>query len=289
MLDIVSLMLNCQFVNLFRKDRTRNGGGCAIYVYVSINVVHIDLLLDNSVETLWCKIKPVSGEIMLLCCVYRPPSSSVKYFDNMLDNIEKALNINDNNIDISNMSHPYYSRFMFLCELFNLTQLIDEPTRVTPQSKSTIDLICTTVPDRLIDCHVVKCTLSDHYLIAATLNSVSKSNHKIISCRTYKHFSAQNFLNDLSDNFEHFSVDINIDVNQQWDYFKNLFLLISNIHAPYRNFYAKAKSTPWVDNEIVNLIRERDKLHRPHEREVQPVRRTGAHEGLGGPMIHIKD
>ena len=81
----------CEY-NLFRKDRTRNGGGCAIYVYVSINVVHIDLLLDNSVETLWCKIKPVSGEIMLLCCVYRPPSSSVKYFDNMLDNIEKALN-----------------------------------------------------------------------------------------------------------------------------------------------------------------------------------------------------
>ena len=119
-------------------------------------------------------------------------------------------------------------------------------------------------------------------MITATLISVSKSNHKIISCRTYKHFSAQNFLNDLSDNFEHFSVDINIDVNQQWDYFKNLFLRISNIHAPYRNFYAKAKSTPWVDNEIVNLIRERDKLHRPHEREVQPVRRTGAHEGLGG-------
>ena len=36
-----------------------------------------------------------------------------------------------------------------MCDLFDLTQLVKEPTRVTADTSSTIDLILTSIPSRM--------------------------------------------------------------------------------------------------------------------------------------------
>ena len=85
----------------------------------------------------------------------------MSYYNRLVDNIEKAININHNtviliniddfNIDVSSENHYYYNKFMILCELFDLTQLIKEPTRVTLNTSTIIELICTTINEKHSD------------------------------------------------------------------------------------------------------------------------------------------
>ena len=46
-----------------------------------------------------------------------------------------------------------------------LTQLITDPTRVTPHSSTTIDLIFTNSPHRVTDFGVIDLSMSDHFMI----------------------------------------------------------------------------------------------------------------------------
>ena len=150
-----------------------------------------------------------------------------------------ALNISDDilvmgdfNIDVSDPSHQYYSKFTAFCDLCNLTQLISEPTRVTDNSSSTIDLICTSMPERHSRSVVIHVALSDHYLVSTVVNSPLKKCHKDINCRTFKYFDPSAFLSDLSRVFCNFSVVHTLSVSKQWESFCNLFLLVCDYHAP---------------------------------------------------------
>ena len=52
------------------------------------------------------------------------------------------------------------------------------------------------------------------------------------------------------------------DLELSWNRFKSTFTTISDKHAPMRTFKIKGNSVPWIDEDIVNLMRERDKLHK---------------------------
>ena len=95
---------------------------------------------------------------------------------------------------------------MAIVELYQLSQTISFPTRVTMISSSLLDVCITSTPEKLITSRVVPIAISDHYLIL----TVHKINiypnlirNKKIRIRNLKHFSAVNFLNDLR--------------NRQWD------------------------------------------------------------------------
>ena len=71
------------------------------------------------------------------------PGSHVLYFDKVVDNIEKVHNFNDNIIMMGDFNNdvPETILSILVCNnLFNYSQLITEPTRVSPKTNSTIDL-----------------------------------------------------------------------------------------------------------------------------------------------------
>ena len=136
-------------------------------------------------------------------------------------------------------------KFQSMCDLFDFTQLIKEPTRVTADTSSTIDLILTSIPSRMYGTRVIKNTMSDHYLINAVINSQIKA-HKLITCRTYKNFVETSFISQLSDAFTDFNIKTDSNIDELWQIFKMKFLSVANTHAPYRSFRAKGSSVPWV-------------------------------------------
>ena len=86
-----------------------------------------------------------------------------------------------------------------LCHLFKFKQLINEPTRVTPTSKSCIDLIFTNASDnRICSSGVLHLGLSDHFLVYVIKKCVKplyKPN--IIKTRSFRNFNEVAFRNDL--------------------------------------------------------------------------------------------
>ena len=62
---------------------------------------------------------------------------------------------------------PHSRRLQFVCSLYQLSQLIDQPTRITEISKTLIDLILTNRPENILSTGVVHFGILDHSLCCA--------------------------------------------------------------------------------------------------------------------------
>ena len=85
------------------------------------------------------------------------------------------------------------------CDAYQLSQVITEPTRITPSTSTLIDLALTNNPEKVIRPGVVRVGISDHDLIYAYRRiSVSPNvGHKFVSFRQLKKFDPNKFKADL--------------------------------------------------------------------------------------------
>ena len=122
-------------------------------------------------------------------------------------------------------------------QLYQLTQVINEPTRVTKSTKSILDVCITSSPDKIIQSGVVHLGISDHSLIYATrkLNSVIKGDRQnLVEFRNFRKFNVESFLNDLY-MLPWVELDSKQNVDQMWESWKTLFLKVLDKHAPKRS------------------------------------------------------
>ena len=80
-------MINVPGHQLFRKDRGGRGGGVAILCPDNISTKRrSDLEVDN-LEAIWIETKLNRKKLVLICCVYRPPSASLSEFEEHLSSM----------------------------------------------------------------------------------------------------------------------------------------------------------------------------------------------------------
>ena len=159
------------FQTPFRKDNNINGGGgIIVYVRDGINAKRREDLETNDISCIWLEISPVKGKSFLVGNMYRPPDSKVEYndrFENFIDNVlteeKEFLLLGDFNKNLFNEDTDRdWGNFT---TSLGLTQLINEPTRVTKDSKTLIDHIYTTNEENIRSVKVEKICVSDHYAI----------------------------------------------------------------------------------------------------------------------------
>ena len=75
----------------------------------------------------------------------------------------------DLNCDMLKLRSPEANALLDLCNSVNLTQLIKEPTRVTENSSTHIDVIMTSSNNIVEDSGVVVSHISDHFLVYTSL------------------------------------------------------------------------------------------------------------------------
>ncbi len=85
-------------------------------------------------------------------------------------------------------------------ENYQFSQLINEPTRVTNESRTSVDHILKTTPDKVRYTQVPKIGISDHYPTILVYKDTfgRKHIHITIKYRSEKNFDKDNFLHDLS-------------------------------------------------------------------------------------------
>ena len=166
----------------------------------------------EGIESLWVEIsKGINNEPLLICSMYRPPSASHKYFDKMVENIELASSTNMQMIILGDLNFNYQideslsSNPIHLVEnLFQMSQIIEEPTRKTPTTSTLLDVILTSVPDRHTKTKVIKTAFSDHYSLFTTIYTGQRRQrnelHNLVKFRDYKNFNEEAFFLDLRHN-----------------------------------------------------------------------------------------
>ena len=92
---------------------------------------------------------------------------------------------------------------------------------------------------------------------------IHDSNNKILMFRNYKKFSSAFFIKDIlaCDCIYDTSWDSSL-LEAKWDEFKNVFITVSDIHAPLHCRKLKNRCNPWFDNDILEMIYYRDYIKR---------------------------
>ena len=136
---------------------------------------------------------------------------------------------------LSDVADSNSSKLINACEIFGLSQLITEPTRVTAPSQSLIDLCITNTPDKIVRSGVMPLGISDHslvYLIRKTRYTIPGCV-KIISTRSFKNFNIkEEFLADV-ELIQWDDISLLSHPNEMWQFWKNQFLTCIDKHSPH--------------------------------------------------------
>jgi len=133
---------------------------------------------------------------------------------------------------------------------------------VTHTSATIIDHIATTCARNIAISGVYEVSLSDHYMVYCIrkFNGAVEKGHKMIKTRKMKHFNEEAFLTDVAgicwEQMLLETDDINVLVND-WS---NLFSIIIDRHAPLIEMRVSEKYCPWINKDLKNLTKTRDKL-----------------------------
>ena len=184
------------------KNRNRDGGGVAIYHRSILNVIDRDDLVPADVEAVCLEIIKPKCNPILIASIYRPPNSKIELLDSIevlfqnFDNEQKELIIvGVLNCDLlqRNLSN-HTKRFNDIVNLFQLTQLIDHPTRITDKTASLLDVAIVNSPKKISHSGVLHVGISDHSLIYICRKiSFSFNNSKYVESRNFKNYVQRDF------------------------------------------------------------------------------------------------
>ena len=119
------------------------------------------------------------------------------------------------------------------CSMFDLHQIIKDPTRVCSTSQSTIDLILVSVVQKITQSGVIVCGMSDHMVTYCT-RKVCKQQvncHNSVNILSMKFYSKEVFCERLSIVNWDPIITCN-DVDQTWLNFKTVFIGVLDSIAP---------------------------------------------------------
>ena len=168
----------------------------------------------------------------------------------------------DYNIDNDNScSHVIES----ICQM---TQLISEPTRVTPNSSSVIDHIYTSNESYHIKSGVLCSTLSDHYAIYSIIRFKQPHNiGRTIQIRSFNEVNIDLLMDDIvGSNIFHTCIELPSTVGTDnldfcWTKWLSTLTGIIGSHVPIHTIRVKNRFNPWFDKHIQEAIYQRNYFH----------------------------
>ena len=270
--------LQIESYEMTRKDRQSHGGGPIVYTKANLSCIHRDDLEIPGAEILWIEVKNNKQKPFLLCYCYRPPSAAyIDWITELESAIEKANteqkeiillgDFNFNLLSITNVTKHWLDTTNSL----NLKQLVQTPTRVTNSTRTLIDHAFTNVQENITQVSVPVYALSDHYPVCLTrkLSNDFESGpiHKLISYRDTKSFNEATFISEL-ENQPWTVIDIFDNASDALDYFSDIFISVISKHAPQKRKRVKRLRQPnWMNNEISNAFKTRDRHHKAQNTE----------------------
>ena len=141
-----------------------------------------------------------------------------------------------------------------------LTQLINKPTRITPNSATLIDVIITNKPDILINTEVIPHPIADHELISATLNITKpKFPRKIKTIRELKNYSSDTLCNSILNNINYMNeMFLTDDVNKQASILTSVLNQCLDQCAPIVTKVISRPPSPWMNNHLKEAIQSKN-------------------------------
>ena len=249
----------------------RDGLDFKVNTITDLNNSTKDLEIQN-IELLFKNQKNV-----LVINLYRPPQGNVENFVNAIDialqNIDltkkDVIILGDFNVDFLEKSDKDTKNVNRLIHDYGLTKLINTPTRYGNTKNSGIDQIITN-SNHILEAGVADINISDHQLIFFIKKKLKDIPIKSsFYGRSYRDYDIHKFHENLDNqNWNLFEITDNPDL--LWDYMlENIQNSIDDI-CPLKTFKIKKYKEPWISQELLELIKDKDTLLKKAKRTKLP-------------------
>ena len=179
--------------SLFRKDRSDGYGGVLLAFKKDLTVIEYEVSNVNECELVACTLN-LKGQRVIICSIYRPPSSDISCTKDLITLLEDiAINnrtaciwigedINLPNVDwnsiIVNNSYPLAicNTILDFAADYDFPQTVSTPTR----NQNILDIFLTNRPSVITSCEVIP-GISDHEIVSISTSVVishSKTTEK---------------------------------------------------------------------------------------------------------------
>ena len=227
--SVADAAISVSTYNSYRRDRQgRRGGGILVYVPETVRSWRRSDLELDTVEAIWIEIH-IGRSSALVCNIYRPPDSQPAFFDNLEDMLELAsgeckdiIIMGDMNSDILSPNSATNQLLSIMAD-HQLTQLITDPTRVTPNSQTLIDhcYVSSSVP--VASSGTAPLAGSDHQMIYTNLplSRAERAAPKVKEIRSFKKCNLNSLSNDLVE-APWGTMDVFDAIDEKWGYWKTV-------------------------------------------------------------------
>lgn len=250
-----------------RLDRTRNGGGVITYVNNSFSSKPLENYQNDfnklELEITVTEVTLNTLQKTIILGVYRPPNSPSSWFDNFNKLIMTVTTqgpiiiMGDLNCDI--LQPNIHSTKLLMTSLVLASTVIPraEPTRIGTHSATCLDIIAISEDFECRKYGTGSLSASDHLPVAATIMVVlSKNKPKPIVKRSFKNTNMRN----LSDAVREIKlIDTNTHtVDEILDTWQHSFNNVLDEFAPVKAYPMRRHRCKWMNDQVRDLIRERD-------------------------------
>ena len=220
---------------LFRKDRDEFGGGVAFYVKDCLKFTRCCDFFSVAVESIGIKVY-LKDTCYKICFIYRPASAKVDFWTALEHSWDRmscleTIVVSDFNADALALSNAAWKHLLNLTSSHGLHNYITEPTRITPCSKSCLDLLFST-PDLIpASTSVIETYCSDHCLIVGEFDVCVPATPAKLSCyRDWHRFDIASFVDML----RHSDLDVFNPTSNIWSEWYSKFMHALDICAPLK-------------------------------------------------------
>ena len=256
----------------FRHDRQdRAGGGVIVYTKDHLYCKRRHDLEIHGIECVWLEINEKSQKY-LIGTFYRPPNCPNNTWNLIDESIELAIDTQIKNIIITgdfneNQLHKTDTKISYISTNYNLHQLIMEPTSITENSATLIDLLITNNPHIIIYSGVCEpfldVNIRYHRPIVALLHSEKRTN---LNLKRKIWLYDQGDYPKLRDKISSMPWDLifenQIGIDNIVQTVTNILLEMAAKTIPNRIITVRNGDLPWITTELRKLMRKRDRLRK---------------------------
>lgn len=246
-----------------RLDRIgQAGGGVAIYVKSHLFYKHRPDLHVPNLEAIWIETK-INNDTLLIGSFYRPPSSTVEYWNLISESLRKVNNTGCKFVALGDFNSDFNFPSKYLADIistYQLHQLVHSDTRITETSTTRIDLILTQSPQIVQQVEVLPEICSDHCVPCATIRLTHNcSNTYKRTLYNYKKLNHEDFTRLLSQvNWQRIT-DTN-PIDRCVEEFSYTFFETACKCMPVKTVTIRTRDAVWLNNDIRHALKHRYKL-----------------------------
>ena len=182
--------INIENYSVVRRDRNRNGGGVCVYTRNDFTFSLRSALQTDSDEFFFIELLLPKTKPILFGTVYRPQKqtdflSKFEILTHMNSDCEIII-LGDFNICYLQRSSNIFKSYNNVLKLFDLDQIITEPTRITNTTTSLLDHILCDNKEKICKSGTISVGLSDQFLTYCTrkISKVQINKHKYVKVRS---------------------------------------------------------------------------------------------------------